>query len=162
MARSAQIRSGYQMFLLAHTNFILTNLSIMSTPIVPKIKDFLVKNEHKIVLVVAFCLVSGISFEFGILQGQKWQQKPLVIEKPINILESTQNGQLEPPKASGSIQAAVSQPTKDCAFVASKNSNKYHIPTCQWAKRIKPENVICYNSIQDAEAAKKQKCSCVK
>jgi len=45
----------------------------------------------------------------------------------------------------------MSQPT-DCAFVGSKNSDKYHVPTCQWAKRIKPENIICFKSIDDAVA----------
>jgi hypothetical protein len=134
----------------------------MSIDILPQIKDFLTKNEHKIVLIVAFCLISAISFEFGILKGQKWQQKPLVIEKPINTPETVQNGQIEPPKASGSIQTAVSQSTKDCTFLASKNSNKYHTPTCQWAKRIKSENLVCYKSVQDAENNGKQKCSCVK
>lgn len=127
-----------------------------------KIKDFLVKNEHKIVLIIAFCLISAISFEFGVLQGQKWQQKPLIIEKPINIPESTQNAQNEPSKASGNVQTAISQPAKDCTFVASKNSNKFHIPTCQWTKRIKPENVVCYKDQAAAESAGKQKCSCVK
>jgi hypothetical protein len=141
---------------------IITILKAMSIDILPKIKDFLLKNEHKIVLVIAFCLISAISFEFGTLHGQKWQQEPLIIEKPMNIPQDTQDGQIEPQKASESVQITNSQPTKDCAFVASKNSNKYHIPSCQWAKRIKPENLVCYKSAQDAEAAGKQKCSCIK
>jgi hypothetical protein len=29
-------------------------------------------------------------------------------------------------------------------------------------KRIKPENTVCYDSVQEAEAAKKAKCSCIK
>ncbi|HPX94148.1 MAG TPA: hypothetical protein PLF30_01180 [Candidatus Moranbacteria bacterium] len=144
----------------------------MSTQILLKIKDFFAKNEQKIVLIVAFCLVSAISFEFGVLQGQKWQQKPLIIEKPINIPADVQNTQNEASEASGSTSTinvksgaaenAAAQPAKVCTFVASKNSDKYHIPTCQWAKRIKPENTVCYDSVQEAEAAKKQKCSCIK
>jgi len=37
--------------------------------------------------------------------------------------------------------------------VASKNSDKYHRPSCKWAKRIKPENLIRFES---AEAARKK------
>jgi hypothetical protein len=36
-----------------------------------KIKDFLLKYETKIALIVGFCLVSAVSYEFGVLQGQK-------------------------------------------------------------------------------------------
>lgn len=56
-----------------------------------KIKAFLVKNEQKIVLVIGFCLISAISFGFGTLWGQKWQQKPLVIEKLADIPKATEN-----------------------------------------------------------------------
>jgi len=35
---------------------------------------------------------------------------------------------------------------KDCLYVGSKNSKTYHKPNCKWAKKIKPENLICYKS----------------
>ncbi len=35
-------------------------------------------------------------------------------------------------------------------FWASKNSNKYHHPTCTWAKRINPSNLIKFNSPEEA------------
>lgn len=35
-------------------------------------------------------------------------------------------------------------------FWASKSSNKYHYPTCQWAKRIKPSNLIKFSSPEEA------------
>ncbi len=38
-------------------------------------------------------------------------------------------------------------------FVGSKNSNKYHSPKCDWAKRIKRKQRIWFNS--EAEAKKK-------
>ena len=38
-----------------------------------------------------------------------------------------------------------------CAFVGSKNSNKYHLPSCAFAKRIKPENLVCFTSKEEAE-----------
>ncbi|MEM2605418.1 MAG: thermonuclease family protein [Candidatus Pacearchaeota archaeon] len=36
-------------------------------------------------------------------------------------------------------------------FVASKNSKKYHRCNCEWAKKIKPENLLCFKSKEEAE-----------
>jgi len=41
----------------------------------------------------------------------------------------------------------------DYKYVGSKNSNKYHYPTCKWAQRIKPENLVTFKSAQEAQAA---------
>lgn len=35
-------------------------------------------------------------------------------------------------------------------FWASKKSNKYHYPTCRWAQKIYPENLIKFNSPEEA------------
>lgn len=40
---------------------------------------------------------------------------------------------------------------KDCVFIGSSNSNKYHLPDSSWADRIKPENRICFESEEDAK-----------
>ncbi len=37
-------------------------------------------------------------------------------------------------------------------YVGSINSNKYHYPNCIWAKEIKPENRIWFNSVAEAKA----------
>lgn len=48
-------------------------------------------------------------------------------------------------------------------FVASKNSNKYHLPTCRFAKKIKPENQVWFSSAAEAEARGYQPCgTCMK
>jgi hypothetical protein len=44
---------------------------------------------------------------------------------------------------------AVSQ-ASERVFVGSIKSSKYHYPSCQWAKKIKPENEIWFSSSQDA------------
>ena len=41
----------------------------------------------------------------------------------------------------------------DYKYVGSKNSNKYHYPACRAAKKIKPENLVTFNSAKDAKAA---------
>jgi len=41
----------------------------------------------------------------------------------------------------------------DYKYVGSKNSDKYHYPTCRWARKIKPENLVTFKSAQEAQAA---------
>lgn len=130
-----------------------------------KIKEFFLKYEQKIVLIAAFCLISAISFEFGILQGQKWQQKPLVIEKPIAMPVGQANAQNEASKTpeSVSVPALQSAAAKTaCAYVGSKSSNKFYLPTCQWAKSIKPENLVCFQNAEQAISQGRTESKCTK
>jgi len=41
----------------------------------------------------------------------------------------------------------------DYKYVGSKNSNKYHYPTCRAAQKIKPENLVTFKSAKEAQAA---------
>lgn len=123
-------------------------MDLKSTP--KKITSFWLKYETKIVLILGFILVSVVAFEFGLMQGQKWQQKPLIIEKTAvqeapkgEAVNLTVTGQTAPPGANLALK-------KDCALIGSKNSDKYHLPTCSSAKRIKPENVVCFKSVEEA------------
>lgn len=127
---------------------------------VQKIKEFWLKYEPKIVLIMAFILVAILAFEAGVLRGQKWQQSPLVIEKQAisdqnkaQNAQETQNLAPETTQNSSAVSdtASAQTPSKDCQFVGSKNSNKYHIPTCSSAKRIKPENLVCFKDENDAK-----------
>jgi hypothetical protein len=124
-----------------------------------KTKDFFKSQEPKIALFIGFVLVASISFEFGLIQGKKQQDKPIVIEKPV----LSQNAEAQ--TASASTTQAQNLPTEtkitpsgtntqpqNCAFVGSKNSNKYHLPTCHFAKLIKPENLVCFKSVEDAQS----------
>lgn len=38
---------------------------------------------------------------------------------------------------------------QDCLYVGSKNSKKYHTPACKFAKKILPENLVCYTSEEE-------------
>lgn len=38
-------------------------------------------------------------------------------------------------------------------FWASKNSNKYHYPSCKWAQKINPNNLIKFSSPSEANKA---------
>jgi hypothetical protein len=41
----------------------------------------------------------------------------------------------------------------DYKYVGTKKSNKYHLPSCKWAMKIKPENLITFKSAKEAQAA---------
>ncbi len=43
-------------------------------------------------------------------------------------------------------------------YVASKNSSVFHRPQCRWAKKISPENLVNYNSRDEATKAGKRSC----
>jgi len=119
------------------------------------VKKFWLVNETKIVLIFGFLAISVISFEIGLINGQKWQQGSIIIEKPVGVPESCSNNPLEAQKIVSNQSKKVTgemDPLVNCAFLGSKNSNKYHLPTCQWVKRIKPENIVCFKSVDDAIA----------
>ncbi len=125
-----------------------------------KIKGFFLKYEYKIVLIIGFCLVSVISYEFGVLQGQKWQQKPLIIEKALETPQQGSIGQGETPGAPESKTAAnqasqtknnnLNPNSSQCAYVGSRTSDKFYLPTCSYAKRVKPENLVCFKTAEEA------------
>jgi len=47
-------------------------------------------------------------------------------------------------------------------FWASKNSNKYHYPSCKWAQKIKPSNLIKFKSPEEAIKKGYQPCKVCK
>jgi len=38
----------------------------------------------------------------------------------------------------------------DYKYVGSKKSDKYHYPSCKWAQKIKPANLVTFKSAQEA------------
>lgn len=51
------------------------------------------------------------------------------------------------------ILASVAVAAHAATYVGSKKSNKYHYPSCVWAQRIKPANLVVFDSAKDARAA---------
>jgi hypothetical protein len=121
-----------------------------------KTKEFIKQNEYKIIISIGFILVAVLSFEAGIMKGQSIKQNQVVVNtSSAESVCGTSSDQSQ--KASNLAQEAVKTgdnqniPDSKCAFVGSKNSNKYHLPTCQYAKRIKPENVACFKDENEAK-----------
>ncbi|MDQ1284037.1 MAG: hypothetical protein QG620_385 [Patescibacteria group bacterium] len=125
-----------------------------------KFKAFWEKYEYKIILAAGFILVSAISFEAGILKGAQMRQKPIIIEKPAenvagaavdnSTAQSPPGAQNLPQEEKNGQNDKNAQP-QNCTLVGSKNSNKYHLPTCRYAKGIKPENKVCFKDAAEAQ-----------
>jgi len=141
----------------------------MSTKKSKRIKEFWTKYESKIVLFFWVFLVATISFQLGILQGQKWQQDPLIVEKVPGsqifavkdvLGESSEN---DSKKIISDDKKSVSlEKSGECMFVGSKNSDKYHRMDCRWADQIKSENIVCFKSEEDAKSKGYVPASCMK
>ncbi len=50
----------------------------------------------------------------------------------------------------------------DFKYVGSRKSDKYHSPTCEWAKRISPSNLVTFSSAKDAQEAGYAPCAVCK
>ena len=125
-----------------------------------KIRIFWEKYENKVVLGVGLFLVAIISFEAGVLQGHKFEQQALVIEKTPNAQVASISGEngdvlgAQSPdlKAQNIKTESGANDSQKCLFVGSKNSDKFHKPDCRWAKNIKPENLVCFKSEEEAKS----------
>lgn len=132
-----------------------------------KIKNFLIKYELRLALIVGFILVAVISFQFGFLEGKRIENKPIVIEKTVEVVKNNQENAIGETDINSIQNKDKSIEAKsnlvNCAYVGSKNSNKIHLPTCSFAKRIKSENLVCFKSLNEAMAQGRQADkSCIK
>jgi hypothetical protein len=68
----------------------------------------------------------------------------------------------EQAKAAGYNACGICKPAECTKVVASKESDKYHLPTCGTAKNIKAENLVEYPCASDAAKAGKTPCGVCK
>lgn len=125
-----------------------------------KIKIFFEENELRIVTICGFIAVATLSFYLGTMHGQKWQQESLVITRaeapPQLVINTTSNNSGEVAGATQDTSEpaigskSATSDDSSCKYVGSKNSTKYYPPTCSFAKRVKPENLRCFTSDEDA------------
>ncbi|MEK7117491.1 MAG: hypothetical protein AAB861_01830 [Patescibacteria group bacterium] len=96
-------------------------------------------------------LVAIIAFSWGKYSNINSDREPVKILYP-----STSSGQA--PQATSSDISKTSPKTTQAAavitssgtVVGSKNSTKYHYPWCAGAKQITPQNLITFNSTEEA------------
>lgn len=114
------------------------------------------KYGGKLYFSLVLLLVGSLSFMAGKISEEIRPEKPIVISVPNEIPEAKP---VEKRIISG-VQATnetLSSQTTDpvvanqCAYVGSRKSNKYHLPTSRCAKQIKTENKICFVDLAAAE-----------
>ena len=128
-----------------------------------QIRKFFIKNEDKVVLTIGVILIAVISFGAGRLSLEFKETEPIIIEDgQINFLKQISNNAENSQKEENSTVLGEQvknyktesqiEPEKLGKFVGSTKSNKYHLPDCPYAKKIKDENKIWFDSIKDAES----------
>lgn len=123
-----------------------------------KIKEFIIKHESRIILIAGFILVAVISFEAGVIKSREYKENPVIVENVASSHSFSNNDDNNAPEAQKTAQESqnsaesINTPAQSCGFVGSKNSNKYHLPGCRWAKNIKPENRVCFSSEDEAKS----------
>lgn len=126
-----------------------------------KAGEWIKKNQADIALGIGFVLVALIAFGAGRLSAPQIVRNPVVIEEPDAADNLNLYGNVSQPAAGAIGEQSAKQASEKGLFVASKSGKKYHWPWCSYAKNIKPENQIGFNSEAQAQAAGYSPCTCI-
>ncbi len=90
--------------------------------------------------------------------------EPGSVEKLINLLLESNNSKIgQTPMVSPNAYSQAAElnsiPSIETYFVANQNSDIYHCYDCKWTKKIKPNNIIRFSSVEDANAKNYIPCS---
>lgn len=107
------------------------------------------KGDWVLWLVIVLSLALGVGF--GRLWGLTSSRPPVKIIEPQIIESVAQNNQATIITSSQELAKPAGKSVGK--YVASKNSDKYHLATCPGAQRIKEENKIWFDSKEAAEKA---------
>ncbi len=116
------------------------------------------KHGQTILMVVIVLLASVISFKFGQIHAYNNTKIAVSINDThsVNPAQEEANMAIEALKRQGiDIHKEVAEKKskeKDCLFVASRNSKKYHTKDCKYGKKIKDSNLVCFKSIEEAKS----------
>ena len=55
-------------------------------------------------------------------------------------------------KTKSASQKKIRERDNEITYVGSRNSTKYHYPSCVWAKKIKSQNLVTFGNKQEAGA----------
>ncbi|MDY6971178.1 MAG: flagellar biosynthesis protein FlhF [Thermodesulfobacteriota bacterium] len=72
---------------------------------------------------------------------------PATVERLVDMLMDNKR---EEDLTSGPMQSAAGEENQRERFVANKNSDVFHFSSCKWAKRIKSDNIVVFDSVTDA------------
>lgn len=118
-------------------------------------KTWLGEYGKRLYMGIVILLVGLLSFLAGNIHSSIQEIKPLLVSVPSTLpdarpVERTSREDTTPIRESSGSSAPTKPTNETCAYVGSKNSNKYHLPTSRCAKQIKPENRVCFASTDAA------------
>lgn len=109
-----------------------------------KIKSYIRQNEADIFTIILVITVGFLGFGLGKLSQMSLEKEPVEILLPAPLTQVSNVGLNAVTEASEGLNKGQ--------YVASKNSNKYHLPSCSGAKRISEANKIWFASREEAES----------
>jgi len=110
---------------------------------IEKIKPY----ENDIILVVVFVCIALLSFGLGRLSVPNNQKIPVTLGNMASVQMPSSN------ISTSDVDSSQISDVANGQLVGSKNSDKYHLPWCLGAQRIKEENKVWFQSKEEAEAA---------
>ena len=118
------------------------------------------KKYGQAILIAIIILLSGwLGYRIGEIRAEN----NVPIQMSINNLDSANQTQEKINIATEALKrqgvdlkldqaTEISKPNKNCLFVASRKSHKYHTADCKYGKNIKPGNRVCFKSQEEAKA----------
>ncbi len=106
---------------------------------------------YTVVFTTLILTIAGLAFYVGILEGKRSGSAGVVFSCRDDILSKLKIPLEERSQTSTSASpSSVSRNATEGAFAGSKNGTKYYTPGCAGLERIKPENLIWFQSEEDA------------
>ena len=105
------------------------------------IKEILDKCKGEWYLALVLILVILLAFGLGRLSRLEQPKFPIKIQ------------QIEQANNTNNVTTNVTTQNNNGQVVGSKQGSKYHFPWCSGAKRIKPENLVTFATIEKARVA---------
>lgn len=122
-----------------------------------------IKKYYSIIFVIFVVAIIAVSFALGYQVGDKgaiMDDKQIVFSCPSDILDKQRISSSSINSTSSVAVNTSTQTQRGGAYMGSKNGTKYYTPDCPGSKRIKAENIIWFQSVQDATLQGYSKGSC--
>jgi hypothetical protein len=128
---------------------------------------------YSIFFILFLGAIVGLSFYLGYEQGSSTPKidsngnNAIVFSCPNTVLDKqkiTSNNIISSSNEENSLTASATSVTSNTqgsgVYVGSKNGKKYYTPGCSGTNRIKPENYVWFQSVEDATLQGYSKGSC--
>ena len=106
-------------------------------------------------------LVTGAADSAAVRTAQA-PASAVVITTERDAPQATPVPETETPEPTATPEQTPAPDTAEATCVASRKAKKYHRPSCQYAAKIKDENLVTFDSIAQAQAADYAPCGACK